>query len=536
MQCVLLIKYQATSSSSTRTPFQRNSGERLSLQDRSRLKKIGVDVSNPFADDLLEDEDDDDDVAIVQSPNKKKLILKTKTGKKARAAPPRPNAAPARPNTAPAQRPPPPSLAQTSSSAVQTPRSVKKRAAPKAPPLRPAASPVLDPNSSLRRSLKKRLAPRPPQQQQGVTSSSSPVPSKPPRRDSSKPTAVLPTEAEYANVLFKNGAFANIKESATTKTDDDDHEITTKGEAYQDQAAIEAEEYSVSANEKDSTIEPPLAVTIQGVEGQAEVNKGSKETSSVEEEEGEEGEPSDQKKLEETLDEVSVAATTATGAVGDVVVEGSSSAIEVPATVECHGDNIVQGECSNLSSESAADTGIAKVNDQEGNDDSLTEQLSEDGEQLSEDDKLSDNEDEDDEFFEDALVSDPTLDEEASNNNMNDEDTRDEEPRSDEQQHQGNSKDKETSSPSTLDDEDNNDNTEVLESQNQHQQERSSPSTPTTLSTPSTPLSLSRDGTGKRKAPVRPPPPERMESLDDSEVHLFSYSLFFYVMKLLSRR
>ena len=191
------------------------------------MQKIGVDESNPFADDLLEDDDDADDGVEKQSTNiqhkNRRLVLKTKTGKKARAAPPRPNTAPARRPLAPSSpltKPSSPSNTTPTSPAQETPCSVRKRIAPKAPPQRPAsASPALDSKSSIRRSLKKRPAPRPPQVL-STASSKTPteatddgeyaVPSKPPRRDSSKPISGLTAGVEYANVVFENGICSKI--------------------------------------------------------------------------------------------------------------------------------------------------------------------------------------------------------------------------------------------------------------------------------------------------------------------------------------
>jgi len=204
-----------SASLSVPSSFQRNSSERLSQKDRVRLKKFGVEESNPFAEDLLEDEETDEidvstkitAVTTNSTTNKKKMVLKTRQGNKVRApAPPSPN--------------------NLSTTAQQTPKS-KKRAAPKAP----TTAPAIDPQSRLRRSVKKRAAPPPPSQAAAQNNSETDVvvhiPQKPPRRESSK-SNTLPGMAQYANVVFDNGNLLSIDAKrvngpSTAMHDDDDH-------------------------------------------------------------------------------------------------------------------------------------------------------------------------------------------------------------------------------------------------------------------------------------------------------------------------
>ena len=180
-----------SSASVSSSSFERNSSQRLSQNDRIKLKKFGVEESNPFAEDLLEDGETDD----IDTPNKtqanstsnnKKLVLKTRQGHKVRA-------------------PVPPSA-----TAQQTPKS-KKRAAPKAPT---TALTAIDPQSSLRRSVKKRAAPPPPSQPAAEKKSETlggytPSPPKPPRRESSK-SNTLPGMAQYANIVFDSGNLLSV--------------------------------------------------------------------------------------------------------------------------------------------------------------------------------------------------------------------------------------------------------------------------------------------------------------------------------------
>lgn len=174
-----------------KTSFQRRTAERLSLKDRTRLEQIGIEESNPFAEDLLEGADDEHTFSLPVVTSNITSSQGQKRDYKVKAPPP------------------PTSVALIASNQAVVKPKFKKRAAPKAPP-RPVSAPVIDHQFSLRRSFKKRAAPRPPSQQvtekktNDVTNDEITSPLKPPRREPGK--QILPPKGiEYANVQFEEG-------------------------------------------------------------------------------------------------------------------------------------------------------------------------------------------------------------------------------------------------------------------------------------------------------------------------------------------
>ncbi|XP_066910594.1 F-actin-monooxygenase MICAL3-like [Clytia hemisphaerica] len=286
-------------------PFQRNQLERMSQKDRERLNKIGVDESNPFAEDLLEDEQITEYVPTKrpESSSGKKMVLKTKGGRKVRAAPAPPK------NTSPAPRPQSSTPPTVRATPQPTPRSTKKRAAPKAPE-RPSSPPVaLDPTSSLRRSLKKRPAPRPPQQLPPKDPDE--IPSKPPRRESSK-TTVLPPGVQYCNVSFEAGNLkikdSNDQEGASSVIDEKTELIGDENTMNSDQVLTGSEKASsVDLTETESNLHENEAKSDNESESFSEDidsnENGSQKLPPVEQEDEEEEEKSEMSFSQDTENE-----------------------------------------------------------------------------------------------------------------------------------------------------------------------------------------------------------------------------------------
>ena len=473
------------------------------------MQKIGVDESNPFADDLLEDDDDGDDGVEKQSTNiqhkNRRLVLKTKTGKKARAAPPRPNTAPARRPPAPSSpltKPSSPSNITPTSPAQETPCSVRKRIAPKAPPQRPAsASPALDSKSSIRRSLKKRPAPRPPQVL-STASSTTPteatddgeyaVPSKPPRRDSSKPISGLTAGVEYANVVFENGICSKINGN--------DRETETK----------EVEGHESSGFKGDEEIVLGSVCVTKVISADEESNIGVEETdgdddslvveeSKVAEPEGAEPKVADQEDVEsedaepenaepKVADQEDVESENADPEVADpeVIEESRDIVQKVEGDVVETVTSIVDGVEAIARTEKSA-PGTDDVDPREGEEETLHSI------ELSKDDGLGEEVEADEE--EDALITDNG---EREDDDQNDAMTSD----------IGKVSEDDEESDTIADD------NEKSESSVQSLEEP--PKSPKeSLHIHSTSLTPT---TSKRRAPVRPPPPARSDSLNETEV------------------
>ena len=285
------------------SPFQRASADRLSQKDRAKLKKIGVDESNPFAEDLLEEPDEEIKVPRVSSkiqtsPGHKKLVLKTKHGHKVKAPPPPPTSTPQNANQ-PTGQPKP-----------------KKRNAPKAP-ARPISAPVIDTQSSLRRSFKKRAAPKPPTQTTPNKVESSAdienyTPPKPIRREPGQ-NIPPPNGIAYANVEFQSG------------------QLKINPESYKEDTNV-AKDSELETQRKDDG----QAVEVSEVTGKLSDNEENLEETNLEHDESE--------SLTKNIDSAAVVEEIQTGDGEDeienrsVEVEGEEEDEEIDAVSELNGD------------------------------------------------------------------------------------------------------------------------------------------------------------------------------------------------------